>query len=286
VALWLFAGCWSSKNLQDGFVPDDVVPSFGFHAEAPNELIRVGLWKQAEKDGETGYQFHDWADYQPSADRVAEKRRAGIERKARSRARLSAAKKASNEPVIQELARGIANDSHASRMPRDGLAPASPAPRASLADASRVTGSGFSSENSSLSTETISSTETSHKWASREADNSAVGYRWLDDALGGGGRAISLQDWRKDYHRIGSKPAAERALVARHMKLTKYIAENLRKAKPDHLLRYWDDFVAGPRNFDVKSVAPARKRGPAPVSTPEQFELDNQFLATGGDPWA
>lgn len=87
IALWVFAGCWTSHALREGFVPNGVIRAYGFHLEAASELVRVGLWVAAEG----GYRFHDWADYQPSAAQVEERRRAGAERKARSRARLSAA---------------------------------------------------------------------------------------------------------------------------------------------------------------------------------------------------
>lgn len=87
IALWTFGGCWSSHALREGFVPNGVVRAYGFHPEAAPELVRVGLW--VEEQG--GYRFHDWADYQPSAAQVEERRKAGAERKARSRARLSGA---------------------------------------------------------------------------------------------------------------------------------------------------------------------------------------------------
>lgn len=93
LALWLFCGCWSSHALRDGFVPTGVVRAFAFHPEAASELVRVGLWLTAKG----GYHFHDWADYQPSAAQVEERRKAGAERKARSRAKLSAARA---EPVV------------------------------------------------------------------------------------------------------------------------------------------------------------------------------------------
>src|ERR1700712_4958466 len=75
IALWVFAGCWSSHALRDGFVPTGVIRAYGFHLEAASELVRVGLWLAA--DG--GFRFHDWADYQPSAAQVEERRRAGAE---------------------------------------------------------------------------------------------------------------------------------------------------------------------------------------------------------------
>lgn len=87
IALWTFCGCWSSHALREGFVPNGVVRAYGFHPEAAAELVRVKLWVPAEG----GYTFHDWADYQPSAAQVEERRKAGAERKARSRARLSSA---------------------------------------------------------------------------------------------------------------------------------------------------------------------------------------------------
>jgi hypothetical protein len=105
----------------------------------------------------------------------------------------------------------------------------------------------------------------------RSQSLAAVGYRWLDEALGSGGRAPDMIAWQRHYERIGSKPLPERIAVAKHMMLTPYIIECLRKAKPEHLLRYWDEFVVGPR----LGYKPPVKSGPGTVS--QTHESDDHW---------
>lgn len=103
----------------------------------------------------------------------------------------------------------------------------------------------------------------------------ATGYRWLDATLGGAGRAPDLIAWQPHYERIGAKPPNERALVAKHLMQTPYIVECLNKAKPDHILRFWNDFVSGPR-FGYK---PPHKHNPGlPSAT---HDSDEQALRYG-----
>lgn len=112
-----------------------------------------------------------------------------------------------------------------------------------------------------------------------------IGFRWLNLALGGA--APDFGSWRSDYERIGVKPEAERSAVAQHMLASDYIVENRRKAKPDHLLKYWADFVDGPRNVKRPFAAtqPPTRRGMAPVSTHEEFVEDARRMAAGEFTW-
>jgi hypothetical protein len=71
LGLWVVAGAWSSANLLDGFVPDQALPRLLPGAEMLAEkLCAAGLWKRVR----AGYQFHDWTDYQPSAEQVRQLR--------------------------------------------------------------------------------------------------------------------------------------------------------------------------------------------------------------------
>lgn len=82
LGLWVVAGSWSAANLTDGFVAVQVLPRL--HPDAvtlADELVTAGLWKRAKG----GYQFHDWANYQPSRDDVLEERRKWAEKKAKQR---------------------------------------------------------------------------------------------------------------------------------------------------------------------------------------------------------
>lgn len=73
IGVWTLAGSWSMDNLTDGFIPADVLPRWGTRADAA-ALVKAGLWHPAEKDGETGWQFHDWHEFQPSAEKIIEER--------------------------------------------------------------------------------------------------------------------------------------------------------------------------------------------------------------------
>lgn len=83
LGLWVIAGSWSASKPSDGFVPDHVLPRLlPDSAELARELVTVGLWRR-EKGG---YRFHDWLEYQPSAEHVAAERDAAKERMRKLRA--------------------------------------------------------------------------------------------------------------------------------------------------------------------------------------------------------
>jgi hypothetical protein len=89
IALWTVTGSWCASQLTDGDVPRGqlrkLVP-FDFDRAAA-ELVRVELWDAT--DG--GYQFRDWAEYQPTKEEVEAKRSAAVSRsrKYRQRAKSS-----------------------------------------------------------------------------------------------------------------------------------------------------------------------------------------------------
>lgn len=73
LALWVVAGSWSSDNLQDGFVPDHQLPwliPVGAD-ELARKLVTAGLWRRVRG----GYQFHDFDDWNPTADEVQDLRK-------------------------------------------------------------------------------------------------------------------------------------------------------------------------------------------------------------------
>lgn len=93
VALWVRAGCWSARNLTDGFVPANMPARLCDDPErAVRELIQRGLWKRVKG----GYQFHDWSDYQPTRASVEEQRAAARERMRKLRAGRKTAGQAGN----------------------------------------------------------------------------------------------------------------------------------------------------------------------------------------------
>jgi len=75
--------CYAAEHLTDGFIPREAVRSFidPHPFEVAAVLVKVALWHEAEG----GYQIHDWADYNPSAEAIKEKQRDDRERQKRHR---------------------------------------------------------------------------------------------------------------------------------------------------------------------------------------------------------
>jgi hypothetical protein len=86
MGVWVLAGSWCADNLTDGFVPASVLPLWGTRADA-RALVDAGLWHPSEKDGERGWQFHDWHEFQPTAESVRAEREAARERMKHLRSR-------------------------------------------------------------------------------------------------------------------------------------------------------------------------------------------------------
>jgi hypothetical protein len=72
MALWVGAMSWSCDELTDGFIPADmpdlIIPGLG--DAMASKLVEVKLWERV--DG--GYRFHDWEQFQPSAEDERERR--------------------------------------------------------------------------------------------------------------------------------------------------------------------------------------------------------------------
>jgi hypothetical protein len=79
MGVWVLAGSWSSDNLQDGFVPETVLPRWGNLTDA-KRLVDAGLWTEATKNGEKGWQFHDWQARNPTRSEVEKDRADNAER--------------------------------------------------------------------------------------------------------------------------------------------------------------------------------------------------------------
>lgn len=74
MGLWVRAGSWSSAQLTGGHIPVHMANAMANAMANPcdaDALVMAGLW--SEVDG--GYQFHDWADFQPDAEVEKEKRK-------------------------------------------------------------------------------------------------------------------------------------------------------------------------------------------------------------------
>ena len=85
MGVWVMAGSWCADNLTDGFVPRSVLGRWGTPADA-KRLVDVGYWEMAEQNGERGWRFHDWDDYQPKRAETLTRREEDRQRKAAARA--------------------------------------------------------------------------------------------------------------------------------------------------------------------------------------------------------
>ncbi|WP_201521697.1 hypothetical protein [Gulosibacter hominis] len=83
IGVWVRAGAWASANLTDGFVPVSMQSVLGASDADIEALVRVGFWHEVEG----GWQFHDWGEYQPTAESVRRERQAAKERMRAVRAR-------------------------------------------------------------------------------------------------------------------------------------------------------------------------------------------------------
>ena len=85
IGLWTIAGAWSAHDLTDGFVPAFMIEEWGGTEADADELVRAGMWAEDEHDGDPGYQFVNWAEYQPMKADVEAKREYERERKRQQR---------------------------------------------------------------------------------------------------------------------------------------------------------------------------------------------------------
>lgn len=75
MGVWLLAGSWSADNLTDGFLPSAILQRFGRQRDA-KRLVEVGLWFADEQDGEPGWRFHSWDEFQPTREDTEKRRNA------------------------------------------------------------------------------------------------------------------------------------------------------------------------------------------------------------------
>lgn len=98
LGLWTLANSWCNDELTDGAIELFVIKRLGpwteQHADA---LVSVGLWSKTD----TGYQFHDWEDFNDTRDNVLKKRAGDAERKGQTRS-ARRAKKALERSVSKQ----------------------------------------------------------------------------------------------------------------------------------------------------------------------------------------
>ncbi len=138
LALWIRAGCWSARNLTDGFVPANLPARLCDDPDtAVAALVDRGLWRRTKG----GHQFHDWAAYQPTGDEVRDLRAKRAEAGRRG-GQAKAAKQTASKPVAS--ARGVGKQNAAPTRPdpsrRDGgsVGESPTGPRRASADEERI----------------------------------------------------------------------------------------------------------------------------------------------------
>lgn len=103
MGLWVRAGSWSCAQLTGGFIANAMANAMANECDI-DALVQSGLWD--EVDG--GYQFHDWSEFQPSAEIEKEKRKArSLAGKKGAEARWG--KKDDGEPMANAMANRMAN---------------------------------------------------------------------------------------------------------------------------------------------------------------------------------
>ena len=81
IGVWTLAGAWSMHDLTDGFVPAYMIEEWGGDESHADALVAAGMWEPDERDGDPGYQFVNWDEYQPTKADVEAKRERDRERK-------------------------------------------------------------------------------------------------------------------------------------------------------------------------------------------------------------
>jgi hypothetical protein len=83
--LYIQALCYSNRQLTDGFIPLPVYLNLSKEADEAELLIDAGLWEsvhstQSGSSATVGYQIRSYSEYQPTKEKVNEKRDAAKER--------------------------------------------------------------------------------------------------------------------------------------------------------------------------------------------------------------
>jgi len=82
LALWTRALSWVGFQLTDGFVPHQCLRLLRGRKRDADRLVAAGLWVRGECDGQLGYWFHDFTDWNNAATReeVEKRRKRGHDR--------------------------------------------------------------------------------------------------------------------------------------------------------------------------------------------------------------
>jgi len=82
IALWVRALSWVGFQLTDGFVPHQCLRLLRGRKRDADRLVAAGLWERGECDGQLGYWFHDFTDWNNAATKgeVEKRRKRGHDR--------------------------------------------------------------------------------------------------------------------------------------------------------------------------------------------------------------
>jgi hypothetical protein len=115
MGLWILCASWSADNQMDGSCPQVVVKRWDPRCRYAAKLVSSGLWVEETIDGEPGYRFHDWADYQLTADDLDERRKIRAEAGrlgGLKSARVRRAKREANQANGQASASAFASEAN------------------------------------------------------------------------------------------------------------------------------------------------------------------------------
>lgn len=85
MGLWSLAGSYASQYVTEGFVPDWFVASWPSGRKNAAALVRIGMWREGDCAGESGWWFHDWEHYQMTKDEIERDRELNRERQKKFR---------------------------------------------------------------------------------------------------------------------------------------------------------------------------------------------------------
>lgn len=78
IGLWTLCGNWAADNIEtnveDGFVPEEIVWRYDPDERLAMRLVDVKLWHVVEIEGERGFLFHQWEEHQPTRAQIKKRR--------------------------------------------------------------------------------------------------------------------------------------------------------------------------------------------------------------------
>jgi hypothetical protein len=108
MGLWAMAGSYCMSYKTDGAVPAWFVAGWPQGKALAAKLVAARLWETAED----GYLFHDWADFQPTAEEIEAEREKSRERQRARRQRIRAGRSGGvTPPVTRDEPRDVTRES-------------------------------------------------------------------------------------------------------------------------------------------------------------------------------